>query len=454
MNQLVTATTQGNDYKFWHALSHPNEWITQEPLRIVRGDGVFVWDDKGHKMLDGFAGLWCVNVGHNRSEVKEAISKQMDEISYYQLFAGVSHPRAEELSNRLIKMTEQEDMARVIYGTGGSDGVESALKIARQYWILKGHPQRTHFISLKNAYHGVSLGGTSLNGMPVFKMNYGPLLDNCSQIETPWLYRNPWNCEEPEELAKLVIDQLERDILYHGAENIAGFIAEPVQGAGGIIVPPATFWPSLRKICDKYDILLIADEVVTGFGRTGSMFGVRGWGVKPDIMVLAKALTSGYVPLSATLFNKKIEDAFYSNDDHKGLLMHGYTYGGHPLGCAAALAVLDIVEKENLPENAKKMGEYLLAELKKLVDRYNIIGEVRGKGLMIALDLVNDKLTREPIDLATNITARLAEACREAGAVIRPVGTKLCIAPPLIIDKDGCDLLVNAVQYAFDKIKK
>ena len=232
MNQLVTATTQGNDYKFWHALSHPNEWITQEPLRIVRGDGVFVWDDKGHKMLDGFAGLWCVNVGHNRSDVKEAISKQMDEISYYQLFAGVSHPRAEELSNRLIKMTEQEDMARVIYGTGGSDGVESALKIARQYWILKGHPQRTHFISLKNAYHGVSLGGTSLNGMPVFKMNYGPLLDNCSQIETPWLYRNPWNCEEPEELAKLVIDQLERDILYHGAENIAGFIAEPVHGAG------------------------------------------------------------------------------------------------------------------------------------------------------------------------------------------------------------------------------
>lgn len=454
MNQLVTATTQSNDYKFWHALSHPNEWITQEPLRIVRGDGVFVWDDKGHKMLDGFAGLWCVNVGHNRPEVKEAIRKQMDEISYYQLFAGVSHPRAEELSNRLIKMTEQENMTRVIYGTGGSDGVESALKIARQYWILKGQPQRSHFISLKNAYHGVSLGGTSLNGMPVFKMNYGPLLDHCSQIETPWLYRNTWNCEEPAELAKLVIDQLERDILYHGAENIAGFIAEPVQGAGGIIVPPATFWPSLRKICDKYDILLIADEVVTGFGRTGSLFGVRGWGVKPDIMILAKALTSGYVPLSATLFNKKIEDAFYSNHDHRGLLMHGYTYGGHPLGCAAALAVLDIVEKENLPENAKNMGQYLLAELRKLVARYNIIGEVRGKGLMIALDLVNDKLTREPIALDTHITTRLAEACREAGAVIRPAGTKLCIAPPLIIDKDGCDLLVNAVKYAFDKIKQ
>ena len=250
-----------------------------------------------------------------------------------------------------------------------------------------------------------------------------------------------------------MVDQFEREILYYGADTVAAFIAEPVQGAGGIIVPPEKFWPSLRKLCDKYEILLIADEVITGFGRSGHMFGSRGWGVKPDIMVLAKGLTSGYVPLSATLLNTRIEQAFHDNNDHKGLFMHGYTYGGHPLGCAAALAVLDIVEKENLPENAAKMGQYLLTELKKLEAQYPLIGEVRGKGLMIALDLVKDKNSREPIDAEGDIAARLTEACRSAGAVIRPIGTKLCLAPPLTIDQAGCDVLINALKSAFDQVQ-
>lgn len=451
MNQFVENKTQST-YQFWHALSHPNEWRTQQPLRIVKGDGLYVWDDKGHKMLDGFAGLWCVNVGHNRTEVKDAIKKQMDEISYYQLFAGVSHPLAEQLSNKLIAMTAQEDMANVVYGSGGSDAVETAIKIARQYWVLQGQPQRTRIISLKNAYHGVNIGGTSLNGMPVFKMNYGPLLEQCIQIESPWLYRNPWNCEDPDQLAQLVIDELERTIQYHGVDSIAAFIAEPIQGAGGIIVPPDAFWPSLRKLCDKYDILLIADEVITGFGRSGSMFGSRGWGVKPDMMTLAKGLSSGYVPLSATIFNHRIAKAFYDNNDHKGLFMHGYTYGGHPLGCAAALAVLDIVEKENLPENAAQMGRYLLTELQKIKEQYALIGEVRGKGLMLALDLVKDQKTREPIDADSDIASRLTEACRDAGAVIRPIGTKLCLAPPLTIDQAGCDVLINALKSAFKQV--
>lgn len=445
-------TEQSNKYKFWHPMAHPNNWENKEPLRITRGDGLYVWDDKGRKMLDGSAGLWCVNVGHNRQEVKDAIFKQMEKISYYQLFDGVSHPRAEELSRKLIQMTQQEGMSRVLYGTGGSDGIETALKLARQYWILQGKHQRTRFISLKNAYHGVHCGGTSVSGLPIYRLNYGPLLSGCTQIESPWLYRNPWNCEDPQELGKLVAAQLEREIQYYGPETVAAFIAEPVQGAGGVIVPPENFWPLVRQICDKYGVLLIADEVVTGFGRSGCMFGSRGWGVKPDIMVFAKGLTAGYVPLSAVLCNERIEQAFLENNDHNGILMQGYTYGGHPLGCAAALSVLDIVEQENLPENAKQMGAYLLQELKRFEQKYPSVGEIRGKGLMLAIDFVSDKQTRESIAPNNSIAMRIAEAARDAGAVVRPAGPKIILAPPLIIDKSACDLLIQALETAFDQI--
>lgn len=447
----MTTPYSRTDYRFWHPMAHPNDWAEREPLRIVKGDGLYIWDDKGRKMLDGFAGLWCVNVGHNRPEVKAAIATQMDELAYYQLFDGVSHPMAEALSTRLIQMTQQEDMRRVLYGMGGSDGVETALKVARQYWILQGKPQRTRFISLKNAYHGVHMGGTSVSGLPIYRLNYGPMLEGCTQIESPWLYRNPWNCDDPDTLGKLVAEQLEREILYYGPDTVAAFIAEPVQGAGGVIVPPANFWPLVREICDKYGVLLIADEVVTGFGRSGAMFGSRGWGVKPDIMVFAKALTAGYVPLSATVLNQRIEAAYLDNRDARGLLMTGFTYGGHPLACAAGLSVLDIVEQENLPANAAHQGEYLLGQLLPFEARFHSVGNVRGKGLMLALDLVEDKVSKRALAPDNGLAFRIAEAARDAGAVVRPVGPKLVLAPPLTIDKAGCDTLVLALQTAFEK---
>lgn len=441
------------DYRYWHPMAHPNAWMGKDVLRIVKGDGLYVWDDKGRKMLDGFAGLWCVNVGHNRPEVKAAIQQQMDELEYYQLFDGVTHPMAEKLSNKIIEMTRQENMSAVMYGMGGSDAVETALKVARQYWLLKNEPQRQRFISLKNAYHGVHMGGASVSGLPIYRLGYGRMVDGCSQIEAPWLYRNPWNCDDPTTLGNLVADQLEREILYHGPETVAAFIAEPVQGAGGVIVPPANFWPQVRDICDKYNILLIADEVVTGFGRSGSMFGSRGWGVKPDIMTFAKALTSGYVPLSATVVNERVADAYYANQDIKGLLMTGYTYGGHPLGCAAGLAVLDIVEKENLPANAAHMGEYLLSQLQAFPEEFPLVGDVRGKGLMLALDLVDDQKTRMPVS-DVSVTYRLVELARDAGAVVRPCGTKIILAPPLVIDRAGCDLLISALRTAFTQVRR
>lgn len=435
--------------RFWHPMLHPNEMKQREPIRIVRGDGCHVFDDQGRKLVDGVAGLWNVNVGHNRPEIKQAIVSQLDELEYFQLFDGISHPRAEELSATLIDMLKQEDMARVSFSSGGSDAVETALKLARQYWRVCGQPDRTKFISLKQGYHGVHFGGASVNGNTVFRRNYEPLLPGCFHVETPWLYRNPFT-DDPEELAQMCAQMLEREIQFQSPDTVAAFIAEPIQGAGGVIVPPASYWPLVRAVCDKYGVLLIADEIVTGFGRSGSMFGSRLWGVKPDIMCLAKGISSGYVPLGATVVNQRIADAFAKNQDFGGVVMHGYTYAGHPVACAAAIANLKIVREENLPAQAAAQGEYLLNKLKPFADQYAAVGEVRGKGLMIALDLVQDKHSREPIDPMSGYANKVAEIARENGVLVRPVGTKIILSPPLVIGQAECDAIVTALAAGFE----
>ncbi|BAU74877.1 aspartate aminotransferase family protein [Metapseudomonas furukawaii] len=440
------------DNAFWHPMLHPNEMKQREPIRIVRGEGCYVFDDKGNRLVDGVAGLWNVNVGHGRKEIKAAISAQLDELEYFQLFDGISHPRAEELAARVIGMLEPEGMRRVAFSSGGSDAIETALKLARQYWKLQGQADRTKFISLRQGYHGTHFGGASINGNTVFRRNYEPLLPGCFHIDTPWLYRNPYS-QDPEELGQICADLLEREIQFQSPDTVAAFIAEPIQGAGGVIVPPANYWPLIRKVCDKYGVLLIADEIVTGFGRSGSLFGSRLWGVKPDIMCLAKGISSGYIPLGATTVNERIEQAFAANGNFTGAIMHGYTYSGHPVACAAALANLDIVEQENLPANAAKQGEHLLKSLASFPERFAAVGEVRGKGLMVALDLVSDKATREPIDPLGGYANRVAEIARANGVMVRPVGTKIILSPPLVIEREQIDTLVNALAIGFQEAR-
>ncbi|NIB38299.1 aspartate aminotransferase family protein [Pseudomaricurvus alkylphenolicus] len=432
--------------KFWHPMSPAN---STAPLIIAGSNGNYVSDIDGNQLLDGIAGLWNVNIGHNRESVKRAIQQQMDELAYYQMFDGIAHPRAYDLADRLTSMFEQEDMSRVLFSSGGSDAVETALKMARQYWLAAGEPKRTKFMSLRNAYHGVHFGGTSVGGNNVYHLNHGPLMPGCIILDTPWLYRNPWDCEDPEQLAAHCARQLEDQIQFHGADSIAAFIAEPVQGAGGVIVPPQTYWPKVREICDRYGILLIADEVVTGFGRTGSILGSRGWGVAPDILCLAKGISAGYIPLGATVFNRRIAETIENSSDFSSMIMHGYTYSGHPTACAAALAVLDIVEQESLPANAAKVGAYLLEVLQPLTDKYEVVGEVRGKGLMIALDLVTDKQTREPINPMDGYASRVAESTRRQGVLIRPVGTKIILSPPLTLTTDEADKIAAALDVGF-----
>jgi len=433
---------------FWHPMLHPNEMAHRAPIRIVRGDGCYVYDDSGRRLVDGVAGLWNVNVGHNRREMKAAIVAQLEELEYFQLFDGVSHPRAEELSRVLFDMARPEGMTRFIYNSGGSDAVETALKIARQYWKLEGQPDRTKFIALKQGYHGTHFGAASVNGNTAFRRNYEPLLPGCFHVETPWLYRNPFT-EDPEELANICATLLEREIQFQSPDTVAAFIAEPIQGAGGVIVPPASYWPMIRNICDRYGVLLISDEIVTGFGRSGSMFGCRGWGVKPDIMCLAKGISSGYIPLGCTAVNERIEAAFTGNQNFTGAIMHGYTYAGHPVACAAAIASLKIVREENLPANAATQGAYLLEQLKSFEKLYPAVGEVRGKGLMIALDLVKSRTTREPIDPQDGYANAVAAATRTAGALVRPVGTKIILSPPLIFQREHADALVSALHAGF-----
>jgi len=433
---------------FWHPMLHPNEMAHRAPIRIVRGDGCHVFDDSGQRLIDGVAGLWNVNVGHNRAEVKAAIVAQLDELEYFQLFDGASHPRAEELSRVLYDMTRPEGMSRFIYSSGGSDAVETALKIARQYWKLEGQPERTKFIALKQGYHGTHFGAASVNGNTVFRRNYEPLLPGCFHIDTPWLYRNPFT-QDPRELARICATMLEREIQFQSPDTVAAFIVEPIQGAGGVIVPPAGYWPLIRQVCDRYGVLLISDEIVTGFGRSGSMFGCRGWGVKPDIMCLAKGISSGYIPLGCTAVNERIEGAFTRNQDFTGAIMHGYTYAGHPVACAAALASLKIVREENLPGNAAIQGDYLLEQLQPFATLYPAVGEVRGKGLMIALDLVQDRDSREPIDPQGGYANTVAAGARAAGALVRPVGTKIIISPPLTFQREHSDVLVAALHHGF-----
>jgi len=435
----------------WHPNAHPRQSEEQPPRIIVRGEGYYITDIDGARVVDGVGGLWNVNAGYGRTEIIDAITTQLHELAYYSNFKGTANPPSIELSKRLVEMLRPEDMARVYFSSGGSDAVETALKIARHYWKLIGQRDRYKFISLKNGYHGTHFGGASVNGATTFRRAYEPLLPGCSHIDAPWTYRNPYT-EDPEALGSKIAELLDREIQFQGPDTVAAFIAEPIQGAGGVIVPPPNFWPLVRQVCDKHGVLLIADEIITGFGRTGEMFGCRLWGVKPDLMCLAKGITSGYFPMGATMINQRISDAFSSDNSAFGRVSHAYTYSGHPVGCAAALATLDLVEAEDHAGNSRKRGERLMAGLRPFADRFPNVGEVRGRGLMVALDIVADKKTREPVGRGSDLLDKIADAAFKNGAIVRPAGGNIIVSPPLVIDDAGIDQLVYALDAALTAV--
>ncbi len=435
----------------WHPMAHPGAMKKTAPDIIARGEGCWIWDVDGHKMLDGVGGLWSSNLGHSNQRVRDAIVAQLDELPFYNVFRGTTHVRAIELSSRLVKLMQPENVSAVLFSNGGSDAVEGALKIARQYWKLKGQGDRFKFISLKQGYHGVHFGGMSVNGNTNFRRAYEPLLPGCFHVDTPWVYHNPYT-EDPVRLGEICAEMLEREIIFQGPDTVAAFIAEPIQGAGGVIVPPANYWPLVRKICDKYDVLLIADEVVTGFGRGGALFGTRLWRVNADLWCLAKGISSGYVPLGATAIGRKVAQVFDADTTGNASVSHGYTYSAHPVAAAAALATLDILEEQDIAGNAARVGAHLQARLRSFVERFSFVGDVRGLGLMAGIEMVSDKVKRIPMTRSSDIPARVARAAYQRGVMVRISGPNMILSPPLVITQAEVDYLVDVLEASFAAI--
>ena len=435
----VNFLTENNAKPIWHPMAHPAEMRSKPPKVIMKGEGAQVTDIDGKTVLDAVGGLWNVNLGYSCDPIKKAIADQLATLPYYSGFRGTSTGPSIELAYELTEWFRPEGMVRAFFTSGGSDSVESALRFARQYWKIKGEADRTKFMALKKGYHGTHFGGASVNGNANFRRNYEPLLAGVFHTPAPWTYRNPFDETDPAKLAELCARAIEDEIAFQGGDTIAAFIMEPVLGAGGVIVPHESFMPRVRQICDRHGILLIADEVVTGFGRTGAWSGSRLWGVKPDMMTMAKAITSGYFPLGATLIGEKVAEVFESDKTSFGSIGHGYTYSGHPVGCAAGVAALAETKRLKLNENAAARGDELAAALARLKEKHSVIGDVRGKGLMAALELVSDRASKKPVD--KQVMAKVADGAYEAGLMIRVSGNNIILSPPLILTaKDVQDI--------------
>jgi putrescine---pyruvate transaminase len=436
--------TENNARHLWHPMAHPGEMRATPPKVIARAEGVHITDIDGHRVVDGVGGLWNVNLGYSCQPIKDAIAGQLDLLPYYSTFRGTTNAPAIELSWELAQFFAPEGMTRSFFTSGGSDSVETALRLARQYHKLRGQPERTKFFALKKGYHGTHFGGASVNGNANFRRAYEPLLPGVFHLPAPWDYRNPWNITDGAEIATRIAAQFEDEIAFQGADTIAAFIMEPVLGAGGVIVPHETLMPLMRKVCDRHGILLIADEVITAFGRTGVWSGSRLWGVQPDMMCLAKAITNGYYPFGAVMIHDRMTEVFEGSTSALASIAHGYTYSGHPVGAAAALAALSEMKRLNVAANAAARGAELLAGLQALKARHPMVGDVRGKGLMCAVDLVADRATKAAA--AKDKVALVYETAYVHGAMLRTSGANIIISPPLILTSADVQTILTALD--------
>ncbi len=439
---------QHNARHLWHPMAHPADSLAHPPQIIVAGEGVEIIDIDGHRVVDAVGGLWNVNLGYSCAPVKQAIAAQLERLPYYSIFRGVTNDTVIELAEMLARFFAPDGLSRAFFTSGGSDSVEVALRLARQYHKIRGEAGRVKFLSLKKGYHGTHTLGASVNGNANFRSQYEPLMPGCHHVPAPWTYRNPFDESDPARLADLVLAAIEDEIGFQDPSTIAAFIMEPVLGAGGVIVPHESFMPGVRELCTKHGILLISDEVITAFGRTGDWTGARHWGVQPDLMTTAKAITNGYFPFGAVMISDAVAEVFESDDTGRGNIGSGYTYSGHPVGAAAAIACLKETERLNVRENAAERGAQLFAGLQALKDRYQVIGDVRGgHGLMCALELVADRATKAPIDKQT--IARVQAAAYEAGTMVRVSGNNVILSPPLVIGAADVETILASLDAGF-----
>lgn len=437
-----------NARSLWHPMTSPADSLANAPTIVTGASGVRISDIDGHEVVDGVGGLWNVNLGYSCEPVKAAIAAQLEALPYYSIFRGTSNDKVIELAEELREFFAPDGLTRAFFTSGGSDSVETALRLARQYHKIRGQAGRVKFLSLKKGYHGTHFGGASVNGNANFRTAYEPLLAGCHHIAAPYTYRNPFNESDPAKLAQLILQQLEDEIAFQSADTIAAFIMEPILGAGGVIPPHGSFMPGVEAICRKHGILLIADEVITAFGRTGAWSGSRLWGVKPDFMCTAKAITNGYFPFGAVMIAEGVAEVFEGDVSGKAAIGHGYTYSGHPVGAAAALACLAETKRLNVRENAAARGAQLWKGINALKDKHSVIGDVRGgHGLMLAIELVADRATKKPADKP--VPGKVQKAAYEAGAMVRVSGPNIILSPPLVLTEADAQVILDALDAGF-----
>ena len=413
---------------------------------ITRADGCTIWDGEGKPYLDGIAGLWCVAVGYGREELAKAAYEQMLELPYYNTFFKTATPPAVKLAAKIAELAGG-NLSHVFFNSSGSEANDTVFRMVRHYWTLKGQPQRSIFISRWNAYHGTGVAGVSLGGMKAMHAQGGLPIPGVEHVMQPYKLNEGLPGESDADFCARAAQAIEERILEVGPENVAAFIGEPVQGAGGVIIPPAGYWQKVEAICRKYGILLVCDEVITGFGRTGNWFGFQHYGLKPDMIAMAKGLSSGYLPISAVAVSSEIVDVLRTGGD----FVHGFTYSGHPTACAVALANIAIFEREHLVERTRDdTGPYLAKALQRLAD-HPLVGEVRSLGLLGAVEIVSKKGTNLRFGGKEGTAGPMVrDACIERGLMVRGIRDTIVMCPPLIISHEEIDRIVSIIGAALD----
>jgi len=432
---------------------HPQTNLGQHekngPLIASRGEGIYIYDDAGTKYIEGMSGLWCASLGFSEERLINAAAEQMRTLPYGQTFAHRSNEPTIALSEKLIGMSPVP-MSKVLFQSSGSEANDTAIKLAWYYHHAKGNPDKKKVIGRVRGYHGTGLATASVTGLPHMHRDFNLPFDWVLHTDCPHYYRLAKEGESETDFVNRLVSNLEQLIEDEGADNIAAFFAEPILGVGGVVIPPADYFPKIQAVLKRHDILLVADEVICGFGRTGEMWGSLTVGMKPDMITCAKALSAAYMPISAVLLSQPIYEAMVSESDKIGTFGHGYTYGGHPVCAAVALEALAIYEERNIVQHVREVGHYFLKRLAEFSD-HPLVGDVRGAGLLAGIELVKDKTTKAPFDKPQSVVAKVAEFAEQEGLLVRPIaGETLAFAPPLIITKAEIDMIIEKTAIALD----
>ncbi|MGB5870220.1 MAG: aspartate aminotransferase family protein [Albidovulum sp.] len=446
-NNMLTAELQKLDAAHhMHPFTADGELAAKGARIITRAEGVWINDSEGHRILDAMAGLWCVNVGYGRKDLARVAARQMEELTYYNTFFQTSHVPAIALAAKLAELAPG-DLNHVFYAGSGSEANDTNIRLVRRYWEVKGQPDKNIIISRHNAYHGSTMGGGSLGGMSGIHAQGGLPIPNIVHIDQPHWWAEGGD-QSPEDFGLARARQLEDKILELGVDRVAAFIGEPIQGAGGVVVPPATYWPEIQRICDKYGILLIADEVITGFGRTGNWFASPAFGIRPHIITIAKGLSSGYVPIGGSIVCDEIAHVVGNAGDFN----HGYTYSGHPVAAAVALENLRIIEEEKILDHVRNVAHPYLNERWQALTDHPLVGEATLVGLMGSLTLTPDKAKRAAFASETGTVGyRCRERCFANDLIMRHVGDRMIISPPLVITTSEIDILIERATKSLDE---